>query len=86
MFVFELVSFEVVAYMYIQKTFFCPVAYLTLWRFCYDKARELKFAFIFINNENKVQKSFFVFEIFSFEVDAYTYVQKMIFCAVADLT
>jgi hypothetical protein len=36
--------------------------------------------------ENLVQKSFLVFEIFSFEVDASMYVQKMFFCAVADLT
>jgi hypothetical protein len=35
--------------------------------------------------ENLVQKDFFVFEIFSFEVDAYMYVQKSIFCAVDDL-
>ena len=33
---------------------------------------------------NYVQKAFFVFEIFSFEVDAYTYIQKI--CAVAELT
>jgi hypothetical protein len=36
--------------------------------------------------ENLVQKGFFVFEIFSFEVDAHMYLQKSFFCAVADLT
>ncbi len=33
--------------------------------------------------ENFVQKAFFFFEIFSFEVDAYMYVQKTFFSAVA---
>ncbi len=33
--------------------------------------------------ENFVQKAFFVFEIFSFEVDAYMYVQKRFFSVVA---
>jgi hypothetical protein len=36
--------------------------------------------------ENLVQKGFFVSEICSFEIDAYMYVQKTFFCAVADLT
>jgi hypothetical protein len=36
--------------------------------------------------ENLVQKAFSVFEIFSFEVAAYMYLQKKKFCAVADLT
>jgi hypothetical protein len=36
--------------------------------------------------EKFVPKAFFVFEIFSFEVDAYMYVQKTFFCADADLT
>jgi hypothetical protein len=36
--------------------------------------------------ENFAQKTFSVFEIFSFEVDAYMYLQKTFFCAVADLT
>jgi hypothetical protein len=36
--------------------------------------------------ENLVQKEFFVLEIFDFKVDAYMYVQKTLFCAVADLT
>jgi hypothetical protein len=36
--------------------------------------------------ENLVQKGFFVFEICSFEVDAYMYVQKTFFCTVPDLT
>jgi hypothetical protein len=36
--------------------------------------------------ENLVQKECLVFEIFSFEVDAYMYVQKTVFCAIADLT
>jgi hypothetical protein len=43
-FVFEICSFEFDAYMYVQKTFFCAVADPTKRRFCYDKARELKFA------------------------------------------
>jgi hypothetical protein len=34
--------------------------------------------------ENLVQKGFFVFEIFSFEVDAYMYVQKRFFSNVAN--
>jgi hypothetical protein len=33
--------------------------------------------------ENLVHKAFFVFEIFSFEVDAYMYIQKTFFRAVA---
>jgi hypothetical protein len=33
--------------------------------------------------ENLVHKAFFIFEIFSFEVDAYMYIQKTYFCAVA---
>jgi hypothetical protein len=33
--------------------------------------------------ENLVKKDFFIFEIFSFEVDAYMYVQKRFFSAVA---
>jgi hypothetical protein len=36
--------------------------------------------------ESLVQKAFYVFEIFSFEVDAYMYVKKRFFCADADLT
>ncbi len=35
--------------------------------------------------ENFVQKAYFVLEIFSFQVDAYMYVQKTFFSAVADV-
>jgi hypothetical protein len=43
-FVFEIFSFEVVHACMYKKRFFCAVTDLTCWRFCYDKARELKFA------------------------------------------
>jgi hypothetical protein len=45
-------------------------------RFCYDKARELKYIQIYkyIQRNFKAQKAFFVFVIISFDVDAYMYV------------
>ncbi len=42
--VFEIFSFEVDASMYLQKTFFLRSRRPNLRRFCYDKARELRFA------------------------------------------
>ncbi len=43
-FIFEICSFEVDAYMYVQKTFFLQSRPPNLTAFLYDKARELKFA------------------------------------------
>jgi hypothetical protein len=39
----------------------------------------MQYMYIKILTESFVQKAFFVFEIFSFEVNAYMYVQKTIF-------
>ncbi len=49
---------EVDAYMYVQKTFFCAVADLTLRCFCYDKARELKFAELAVHVHTKTRWKF----------------------------
>ncbi len=42
-FLFEIFSYKVRAYMYVQKPFFCAVADLNKRRFCDDETRELKF-------------------------------------------
>jgi hypothetical protein len=78
-FVFQIFSFEVDAYMYIQKTFFLR----SCQHFCYDKASELKFAELAVHFYTKTKKIRFkdLFSLLRYLVLKlmHTYVQKMFF-------